>query len=398
MAAPAQSRMRSLPSPGALAVEGLPQGEAQRYMDAAFHGAPIGIALVGLDGTWLKVNRAVCDMTGYSEEELRQKTFQMITHPDDLDADLELVRRVIEGEIKNYEMEKRYFRADGSTIWALLAVSLVRAPDGSPAYFVSHIQDITARKEAQAVEEALRCELERSNADLEQFASVVSHDLGQPLAIISGYARLLEGSKSLDAAGKDHVASIIRSSERMNAMMDGLLGLARLGGLGPVTDECDLVLPLEDAIDALNPTIAETGATVEVGKLPLVRGDRTQLSRLFQNLIGNSIKFRSAEPPRVVVEASQLAGRWSVRVTDNGVGIPADKADAVFDVFKRLGSGDQPGEGLGLAIARRIVEQHDGRIWVEQPAAGGTTIAMELNAAGTLTAAPRTVNSMAGTS
>jgi PAS domain S-box-containing protein len=367
-----------------------PQREQEEQLRLAFDDAPTGMALIGLDGTWLKVNHAVCEMTGYSQEELLRKTFQSLTHPDDLDTDLELVRQMTEGEIRSYEMEKRYFRADGSTLWALLAVSLVRSPDGSPGYFVSHIQDITARKKAEEVGEALRADLERSNADLEQFASVVSHDLGQPLAIISGYARLLEGSSDLSDADRNWVGAIIRGSDRMNAMMDGLLGLARVGGQGPITDQCDLSLSVADAIEALAPAIAETGASVEAGDLPVVRGDRTLLSRLFQNLIGNSIKFRSDEPPRVTIDASRLVSSWVVRVTDNGLGIPLDKRETVFEVFKRLDVSDQPGEGLGLAIAKRIVEQHDGRIWVESGRDGGTTIAMELSAAGA--APPRTVD------
>jgi len=390
----------SLTTAGAIDLPQPPEVKAQRHFDAelrlAFDGAPTGVALVGLDGRWLKVNHAVCEMTGYSEEDLLATTFQTITHPDDLDADLELVQRVIEGEIRSYEMEKRYFRADGSTIWVMLAVSLVRAPDGSPAYFVSHIEDITDRKEAEAAAAALRADLERSNHDLEQFASAISHDLCQPLAIVSGYARLLETSGRLDEGERGRVAAIVRAADRMNAMIDGLLALARLGG-SPSPDPCDLTGPVGDAIESLEAAIQESGAKVEIGELPAIAGDRTQLSRVFQNLISNSIKFCASDAPRIRIDAARAGGSWVVRVSDNGIGIPEESADAIFDVFKRLEPDATPGDGLGLAIAKRIVEQHDGKIWAESNGGGGLTIGMELPAP-EMASGPRSVSFMAGTS
>ena len=354
--------------------------EAEERLRLAFDGAAIGMALVAPDGAWLKVNRSLCEMTGYTEEQLLGSTFQAITHPEDLDADLELVERVLAGDLRSYEMEKRYFRADGSVMWVLLSVSLVRSAQGEPRYFVSQIQDISARKAAEHAMAELRAELERSNADLSQFASAVSHDLGQPLAIIAGYGALLEHAEGLSESERFQVSAIVRGADRMNAMIDGLLSLARVGGTGIPDESCELADALDDAIEVLQPQIEQTGAVLDVGALPMIAGDRTQLSQVFQNLIGNALKFRSGPSPRITVGATPHGSGWRIRVTDDGIGIPPESAAAVFQPFARLTGSSHRGDGLGLAITKRIVERHGGEVGVEARTGPGTTIFIQLPA------------------
>ena len=173
----------------------------------AFDDAAIGMALVAPDGKWLKVNRALCEIVGYSQTDLLGTTFQEITHPDDLETDLGYVGKMLAGEIRTYQMEKRYFHSSGHIVWILLSVSLVRDKNQQPLYFISQIQDITPHKQAEARLKSLVIELERSNRDLEDFASVVSHDLISPLhkiQILSEYLKE-DYSKVLDKQGIDYL-------------------------------------------------------------------------------------------------------------------------------------------------------------------------------------------------
>ena len=166
--------------------------DSQELFRLAFNDAAIGMALVATDGRWLKVNRALCEIVGYSETDLLKTTFQEITYPDDLEADLGCVRQVLAGEIRTYQMEKRYFHSSGHIVWILLSVSLVRDKQEQPLYFIAQIQDITPRKQAEARLRSLLTELKRSNRDLEDFASVVSHDLKSPLHKIQILSEYLE--------------------------------------------------------------------------------------------------------------------------------------------------------------------------------------------------------------
>jgi light-regulated signal transduction histidine kinase (bacteriophytochrome) len=219
-------------------------------------------------------------------------------------------------------------------------------------------------------------ELARSNADLRQFAYVVSHDLQEPLRSVTGYAELLARRYrgQLDARADELIEGAVDGARRMRGFIRDLLAYSRIG-----FDRVQLVATAMDtvrdlALQNLAAAVEESGATVDSERLPVVVGDPNQLVQLLQNLIGNAIKFRRDEPPHVRIRADRDGPRWRFAVADNGIGIPDGGRERVFQIFQRLHPMDAyPGTGIGLAIASRIVERHGGRIWVDSAVGQGAT-------------------------
>ena len=227
-------------------------------------------------------------------------------------------------------------------------------------------------------------ELSRSNAELEQFAYLASHDLQEPLRIISSYCELLQTrySEKLDDEGIQFLEFAVDGSDRMRSLIDDLLRYSRVGR-GEIEQK---PVTLADAVDtataSLSAAIAENDATVSYENLPVVSGDAGLLAQVFQNLIGNAIKFRADDPPEIRISASRDNGQWTISVSDNGIGIDPQFAERVFRMFQRLHGRDAyPGNGLGLALCQRIVVRHGGTIWMAPSQTAGTTVCFTLNAA-----------------
>jgi signal transduction histidine kinase len=241
---------------------------------------------------------------------------------------------------------------------------------------------------AVAAEQALAAsalELQRSNAELTQFATVASHDLSEPLRTISGFMRLLEQryDTQLDEQGRAFVAHALDGAERMQRLIDGLLAYSKVGRSEPLVDRVDLDDVARGAVDALGARVEETHATITIGDLPVVRGDADQLDQALQNLLSNALKFaRPGVAPTVKVEARREGGDWAIVVADHGIGIPADQRQHVFQMFHRLhGLDAYEGAGMGLAIVERIAERHHGHVRIEDTPGGGTTVVLTLPAA-----------------
>jgi chemotaxis family two-component system sensor kinase Cph1 len=220
---------------------------------------------------------------------------------------------------------------------------------------------------------AAKAQLERSNEELQRFTTVASHDLREPLRVVSGFAELLvrRYQDQLEGDGTRFLDAITNGVAQMDKLIADLLDYARAGRpVAPRTEiDCDLLVA--DALAALAVTIRESGATVTSDSLPTVTGDPRGLRQLFQNLISNAIKFAGDEPPRVSIWAAEAPGEWRFTVRDNGIGVDPADAERIFGMFTRLHSTERyPGTGVGLAVCQRIVEAHGGRIWVE-PAPGG---------------------------
>jgi PAS domain S-box-containing protein len=219
-------------------------------------------------------------------------------------------------------------------------------------------------------------ELARSNADLEQFATVAAHDLQEPLRMVTSYMQLLARRYrgKLDSDADTFIDFAVEGASRMQALIRDLLTYARLGTQGRPFDPTDCNTVIAQALGNLQRAVEESGARVTCDPMPTVTADASQLQQLFQNLLGNAIKFRSEQPPEVSVKADRHGPEWVFSVRDNGIGIHPHYAARVFVVFQRLHSrAEYPGTGIGLAICKKIVERHGGRIWVEsQPGAGAT--------------------------
>ena len=231
-------------------------------------------------------------------------------------------------------------------------------------------------------------ELERSNAELEQFAYVASHDLSEPLRMVSGFVQLLaERYKGrLDSDADEFIGYTIDGVERMQGLITDLLAYSRVGR-AVEDEEVALGAVVDDALAALRAPIAERDAEVRVAELPAVRGDRRELTQLFQNLISNAVKFVDDAPPRVDVCAARRGGMWEVSVRDNGIGVEPRHAERIFKMFQRLhGRDDYPGSGIGLAICKKIVDRHGGDIGFDPVEGGGTVFRVTLPAAQGVTA------------
>ena len=219
-------------------------------------------------------------------------------------------------------------------------------------------------------------ELQRSNAELEQFAYVASHDLQEPLRMVTSYLQLLERryKANLDQDASDFIAFAVDGAARMQTLIQDLLTYSRVGTRGASFEPTDCQTVVDQALQNLEVAIAESDAEVSSGPLPSLSADASQLAQLMQNLVGNAIKFRGESAPRVRIEATEQDGDWLFSVQDNGIGIDPQYSDRIFQVFQRLhGIGQYPGTGIGLAVCKKIVERHHGTIWVEsQPDAGAT--------------------------
>ncbi|MCJ8282864.1 MAG: PAS domain S-box protein [Rivularia sp. ALOHA_DT_140] len=343
----------------------------QELFRLAFNDAAIGMALVAIDGRWLKVNRALCEIVGYSETDLLKTTFQEITHPDDLETDLGYVAQMLAGEIRTYQMEKRYFHSSGHIVWILLNVSLVRDKKEQPLYFISQIQDITPRKQAESRLKSLLAELERSNRDLEDFASVISHDLISPLHKIQILSEYLQEDYShvLDDQGTDYLKRIVQVRNRMQSLVSDLLSFSLVTTQGQAFTKVDLNQVIQGVISDLQAD-GFTDLALEVGELPIISADSGQMYQLFQNLLSNSFKYRKPEIQLLIkiyqtpTSQNQTSdSKYEIVVEDNGIGFDEAYLEQIFQPCQRLhNTSNYEGTGLGLAICRRIVERHGGSI------------------------------------
>ncbi|MDJ0702960.1 MAG: CheR family methyltransferase [Leptolyngbyaceae cyanobacterium MO_188.B28] len=241
--------------------------------------------------------------------------------------------------------------------------------------------EVLERRQAESKLAKRAKALEQSNADLEQFAYVISHDLQEPLRAMTVFSQLLGGRyrDQLDSTANEYITHIVEGALRMQALIDGILAFSRVAHQARPPETMELEIELEQvlaaAIKNLSAAIADSQATVTYDALPKLKIDKNQIVQLFQNLIGNAIKFRGAEPPRIHITAEHQLHQWVFSIQDNGIGIPKEQQTRMFALFQRLHTRKQyEGYGIGLAICKKIVERHQGRIWVDSEPGNGTTL------------------------
>ncbi len=320
------------------------------------------------DGNIVFANRKYDEIFGYNTGETIGQPFINFVAPESLQAIMKKYINVMRGE---EAADDRYegvgIKKDGTKV-ILETSNKVTEYEGKPSFSII-IRDISERKE---MEEALA----RSNEDLKEFAYMASHDLQEPLRMVSSYVQLLgrRYKGKLDADADEFIGYAVEGAYRMQKLINDLLAYSRIGTQGKDFKPTDCEAVFEQAVYNLQTAVEESGTVVTHDALPTVTADATQLVQVFQNLIGNAIKFRSKELPRVHISAERRRNEWLFFVRDNGIGIDPQYHDRIFAMFQRLhGQGEYTGTGIGLTICRRIVERHGGRIWVESESGKGAT-------------------------
>ena len=355
----------------------------QNLFSDLIENIPDGVFFKDRDCRFLRVNPAMARDTGFDD-------------PDDMiglsDADIwgadlpaealaDELRIMDTGEPMIGKTEQLIRRDTREARWVLATKMPLRDASGDIVGTFGVSRDISDLKSFQDELSARSIALEQSNRELEQFAYVASHDLQEPLRTVVGFCQLLEmeyGDK-FDQTGSMYLDTIVEGGKRMQRLINDLLEYSRVGRRGNPFEQVSLNHVLDEVQALLHSAIAESEATIEIDGLPEVYADAGQMIRVFQNLLGNALKYRGDKAPCVRIQASRGDREWNILVSDNGIGIPAEFAEQVFIIFKRLHTREEyPGTGIGLAVCRRIIERHGGRIelvppdTIENPLGGST--------------------------
>ena len=380
--------------------------QREQELRATFEHAALGIAHVAPDGSWLEVNQHLCNLVGYSREELLEKTFQDITHPDDLDVDLNYVQYMLAGRISNYSMEKRYIKKDGGLVWINLTVSLIRKPTGEPDFFISFVEDISARKATVEALTEMNVELEKRNDELaeakeaaeaanrakSEFLANMSHEIRTPMNAILGFTEVLDELIS-DARQREYLASIMTGGKSLLTLINDILDLSKVEA-GKLELENKAINPQSVFLDMdriFARDMAEKGLDFQIHIDPELPDtlilDEVRLRQILLNLVGNAVKFTESGSVRLSVEKQALNTETSnlsltFSVEDTGLGIPEDQLETIFEAFGQYRDPDQPmkrGTGLGLTITKRLVEIMGGDIVVKSEVGKGSIFQVQLN-------------------
>ena len=354
------------------ALEALELSEA-RYL-ALFHEMPVAMYRTTVDGRFLDANQALINLLGYPDRK------SLLSHPlqafyiDPIERAqwIEKLRKV--GEISEFETQVK--RGDGQPIWVRQSTRLRHGANGGGEILEGAVIDITPRKMAEETLRSYASELRRSNQELEQFAYIASHDLQEPLRMVSSYVQLLQQryADKLDDEANEFIEYAVDGAARMQRLINDLLAFSRVGTRGKDPGPVDSQTVFQRILRTIDSRLREAEAQVEVAALPVVLADEGQLEQVFTNLISNAIKYRGQQPPRIRVEARRDGAEWIFQIADNGIGIDPQYFDRIFIIFQRLHTRQAyEGTGIGLAMCKKIVERHGGRIWLESEPGKGST-------------------------
>lgn len=351
-----------------------------RQYQLILESAGDGIFGMNSSGDHILVNNAALRMLGFDADELMGKHSHPIWHHSRADGDpypeqeCKIYKTARDG-ISRHVNDEVFWKKDGAGVPVEYMTTPIREGDSITGTVVT-FRDISERKRVEKELNRTMKELERSNEELRQFAYAASHDLKEPLRTVSGFVELL-GVKyrgNLDEKADKYIAFATEGCRRMSGLIDDLLAYSRAGAIGAPLTAVDMNLVMKNAMENLRSMIRRADAVITAGLMPAVTGDETQLTQLLQNLVGNAVKFqKKGVQPKIHVSASRKGMEWLFRVTDNGIGIAPGSYERIFVVFQRLHSRDEyPGTGIGLAICKKIVERHGGKIWVESQQLGGS--------------------------
>lgn len=336
-----------------------------------------------LTGRVIDFNHTFQQMLGYDAAELMAMKEQAFTPVKWQSQDSQTVAGQILALGQSDVYEKEYIHKDGRVIPVELRVFLISDDEGNPTATWAIVRDITARKNAEQERENVLAALRRSNEDLQQFAYVASHDLQEPLRMVSSYTHLLAEryGDHLDDKARKFIGYAVEGAVRMQMLIQDLLAYSRVDTRGAALLPVDANGAVAKAVANLRSVIDETGAQITTAVLPLVYADESQLAMVLQNLIHNGIKFCRGKTPRISVSAIQNNGEWLFSIKDNGIGVDPKYKDKIFVIFQRLHTrAEYPGTGIGLALCKKIIERHNGKIWFESVPGEGSTFFFSLAA------------------
>ena len=358
--------------------------DSERHFQGWFQDAPVACHEVDRNGVLLCVNQAECELLGFSEAEMVGRPIWDFMAPEDREKTRTGLLQRIADEQPLAPLEREYKRRDGSSVVMEIHQKRIRDASGRPTGLRTFLLDITQRKRAEMTLLEQADKLSRSNAELEQFAYVASHDLQEPLRKIQAFGDRLKTKydASLGPEGLDYLTRMQNAAARMQILIQDLLSLSRVASNAKPFTSVDLGDVVRTVVSDLEMRIQDAQGRVEIGALPVIFGDRGQMAQLFQNLIGNGLKFRKpGESPVVKIDSQPQtlpsgAAGWHISVEDNGIGFDEKYRDRIFQIFQRLhGRNEYEGTGIGLAICRKIVDRHGGSLTANSsPGAGAKFI------------------------
>jgi len=355
-------------------------------IDAMYRYAPIGLCIFDTDLRWVRLNERLAEINGLPLQEHIGRTPREIV-PDVGEQAEEALRAILAtGEpLLDFEMKGTTRAQPGVVRYWNERWAPIKDEEGRITGITAAAEEITERKRAEEQVKRYAENLKRSNEDLERFAYIASHDLQEPIRVMVSYAQLLARRYTgrLDPDADEYIRFIEQSGKQMQGLITDLLAYSRISSQGNEAEPTSADDVVCEAIELLQMRIEETGATIVTrDPLPIVMADPGQLRQVFQNLIGNAIKFRKPdEPPRIQITAEKHGTMWQFAVSDNGIGIEPEYLDRIFMIFQRLhGRDSYPGTGIGLTIVKRIVERHGGKIWVASEPGEGSTFYFTLPA------------------
>jgi len=337
--------------------------KAERSVDSFFNVSITPMCVIGFDGFAKRLNAPWASLLGYSEIQLMSQPLIDFVHPDDRAATVGMLADLEHGA-NVFGFENRLLTSTGDSRWFNWNATTVPVEQ----IIVANAKDITESKEREFLNETKTAKLMRSNSDLERFAFMASHDMQEPLRMVASFAQQLSKhyKGQLDPRADRYINYVVDGALRMQGMISALLSYSRLEQSNPVMVSIETEDVMRVALRNLQTAILESEAQVSFDPLPVLHADPSLLAHLFQNLIANALKFRRDLPPRIHVSAQASEQEWIFLVEDQGIGIRAEDSERVFDLFQRLHSkSEYPGSGMGLSICQKIVQRHNGRIWVD---------------------------------
>ena len=346
--------------------------ESEERFRGMFQEAPVACHEIDRDGIVLRVNQAECRLLGFEQEQMLGRCIWNFIAPEEREKGREVIRHMMAGESAFLTAEREYCRQDGTGLTLEIHSTTIRNAAGQIVGVRSFLLDVTERKRAQQALQSQAEELARSNAELGEFAYVASHDLQEPLRKILAFGDRLKNKHAgaLSTEGRDYLERMQNAAGRMQTLINDLLSLSRVTNQHQPLTPVDLADVVRMVASDLEARLSQVNGKVELGALPIIVADRGQMAQLFQNLIGNGLKFsKPGQPPVVKVHGELLNGPQGggdicqIVVEDDGIGFDEKYLDRIFRVFQRLhGRTEYEGTGIGLAICRKIVERHDGSI------------------------------------